>query len=130
MTNLKKLVVAFALLGNIITQVHAEYDLLKNRKAMVNAIAWFAAASPKCFLDYKKPSTEEVKIFVKSYGYEPDEAFWQEVAAEMRRDEQMLESLFPNKTVTLADIRNAREIRCKSARRTPVAGAANMPRRY
>jgi len=76
---------------------HAHADpidvALKDRDAMVAAVALLLSLPTKCNINNKKPSGDEIVAFVTSYGHKDDDAFAEAVQARIKKNVEGLKDI-------------------------------------
>lgn len=81
--------------------VAAALACLKRREAMVGAVAILMTLPPKCTIDNKVPSHEQIGLFVVSYGHKADDAFMAEVVEQLKKNDEIARAPEPTRKEVL-----------------------------
>src|SRR4051794_34824494 len=91
---MKRLLLAAAAASMLLCAQQANADdFLKERKAMVAAVAVLLALPPKCTVNSKRPSGSEIERFIVAHGHKGDNAFLADVKAAIKSQEDGFEQL-------------------------------------
>jgi hypothetical protein len=103
---MKTALVTLALLGAMFAHARADpIDVaLKDRDAMVAAVALLLSLPTKCNINNKKPSGDEIVAFVTSYGHKDDDAFAAEVEARIKKNVEGLKDIPDSKKQSYAEM--------------------------